>query len=450
MSKDEEEVAKYLRFNLESKKSSLLGDEAYYFFGSKAVDFLMDSKWAATSKSTVTFTHRESVCVFLNRLLNLRYFDHVHVIKTEKKVKKKDGDKKKEETDKKEEPEKKKEVEKKKSEKSKTEEKEKDEKKVPGSPRSKKDKEKDGKEMKKVRKKVKINLEPHEDQLFHDSEDEAYVWIYDPVSWKTFFFGILLVLAIIAVCLFPLWPENVREYSWYLSVAGAIFVGSILVLAVLRYIFYGIIWVCTMGKLHFWLLPNLTAECGFFESFVPFYEYSVTKSQDAEAEKKGKKGKREGDSDKENASDVNNDKDDDDNAGEDDVTNTSQDVSSLNIDNDFENISKEDEDEEEACNGTLDSDNENEQCGGIEEIADDDEIPEKCSGGEDIEQDVSCFGAAEEQCDDEKDVDSLMYDEKLENESEESNGSTKEEGWVKVKKVDVAEELLCNENEVNC
>jgi len=28
-----------------------------------------------------------------------------------------------------------------------------------------------------------------------------------------------------------------------------------------------------MGKLHFWLLPNLTAECGFFESFVPGYEY---------------------------------------------------------------------------------------------------------------------------------------------------------------------------------
>ena len=42
-------------------------------------------------------------------------------------------------------------------------------------------------------------------------------------------------MAIIAVCLFPLWPENVREYSWYLSVAGAIFVGGILVLAVCKY-----------------------------------------------------------------------------------------------------------------------------------------------------------------------------------------------------------------------
>lgn len=47
-----------------------------------------------------------------------------------------------------------------------------------------------------------------------------------------------------------------------------------------RYIIYGILWACTMGKLHFWLLPNLTAECGFFESFVPAYEYTVYKNED--------------------------------------------------------------------------------------------------------------------------------------------------------------------------
>merc|ERR1711973_874464 len=109
LTKDEEEIAKYLRFNLESKKSTLLGDEAYYFYGSKAVDFLMDSKWATgTYKSSIVFTHRESVGIFLSRLLGLRYFDHVHVIKTEKKVKKKDGEKKKEEVEKKDEPDKKK------------------------------------------------------------------------------------------------------------------------------------------------------------------------------------------------------------------------------------------------------------------------------------------------------------------------------------------------------
>lgn len=43
-----------------------------------------------------------------------------------------------------------------------------------------------------------------------------------------------------------------------------------------------------MGKFHFWLLPNLTAECGFFESFVPAYEYSVVKTDsDSNEERRG-------------------------------------------------------------------------------------------------------------------------------------------------------------------
>ena len=44
----------------------------------------------------------------------------------------------------------------------------------------------------------------------------------------------LSVLGVVIVCLFPLWPESVRDYSWYLSVAGAIFVGGILVLAICK------------------------------------------------------------------------------------------------------------------------------------------------------------------------------------------------------------------------
>lgn len=41
-------------------------------------------------------------------------------------------------------------------------------------------------------------------------------------------------------------------------------------------------WVFTGGRHHFWLLPNLTEECGFFESFVPLYthEYKGSKPED--------------------------------------------------------------------------------------------------------------------------------------------------------------------------
>lgn len=39
------------------------------------------------------------------------------------------------------------------------------------------------------------------------------------------------MIATIAICMFPLWPSNVREYVWYLSVLAAVAVGAILVLA---------------------------------------------------------------------------------------------------------------------------------------------------------------------------------------------------------------------------
>ena len=58
----------------------------------------------------------------------------------------------------------------------------------------------------------------HLDQLFVDGLD-AYVWIYDPIPVYYWFFGTLLVLAAIAICLFPLWPPSVRyeEQSCYNS-----------------------------------------------------------------------------------------------------------------------------------------------------------------------------------------------------------------------------------------
>jgi len=264
--KDETEVAKYLRFNLPTKKATLFGEKAVYFSGSNAVDFLMDSKWASgKGKSSIEFTHRDSVADYLRRMLNCQLFSRVHVIKTEKKVKKKDEpDKKSEE----------KAIEEKKSENKKDTKSPKE----PNSPKAKKE----GKEARKIKKKVKVTLEVNDIQEFFDSDEEFYVWIFDPISWKTFILGILLVLGVVIVCLFPLWPESVRDYSWYLSVAGAIFVGGILILAILRYIIYGLLWLGTMGKLHFWLLPNLTAECGFFESFVPAYQYTVKKEEKEE------------------------------------------------------------------------------------------------------------------------------------------------------------------------
>lgn len=72
-----------------------------------------------------------------------------------------------------------------------------------------------------------------------------------------------------------------------------------------RYVFFAIVWVLTAGRHHFWLLPNLTEECGFFESFVPLYthEYKGSKPEEKPEEQNenelGKEDENEGDKEEE-------------------------------------------------------------------------------------------------------------------------------------------------------
>lgn len=72
-----------------------------------------------------------------------------------------------------------------------------------------------------------------------------------------------------------------------------------------RYVFFAIVWVLTAGRHHFWLLPNLTEECGFFESFVPLYthEFKGSKPEEKPEEQNenelGKEDENEGDKEEE-------------------------------------------------------------------------------------------------------------------------------------------------------
>ncbi|KOC58943.1 Translocation protein SEC62 [Habropoda laboriosa] len=61
-----------------------------------------------------------------------------------------------------------------------------------------------------------------------------------------------------------------------------------------------LLWVPTLGRCHLWLLPNLTADVGFFASFWPLYQYEYY-GPISEGDKKvnKKKKKKEKDSDTE-------------------------------------------------------------------------------------------------------------------------------------------------------
>lgn len=68
-----------------------------------------------------------------------------------------------------------------------------------------------------------------------------------------------------------------------------ILIQSILV----RTVLFGVIYVTTMGRHNLWILPNLTEDCGFFESFQPFYTYEYcAPGGDSESKRKDKKKKK--------------------------------------------------------------------------------------------------------------------------------------------------------------
>ncbi|CAK8671964.1 unnamed protein product [Clavelina lepadiformis] len=234
----------------------------------------MESNWAKRSKKQdPVFQTRDDAVRFMETLLqNGMLYRAMKVLKeskTSKDTKTSKDEKKskapKNEDDGKSTPKPRKRKKQKEEEKEKTEEKKDD--KEP----QKAKKEKDGEK----KKKKKYKLEVHEEQIFMDSSD-LYVWIYDPLTTRKKILGGLMVLGIIGATLFPLWPPSVRIGVYYLSVCGAVFVGAIMGMAVLRTFVFAIVWVVTFGKHQVWFLPNLLADVGFFESFKPFYTHEFS------------------------------------------------------------------------------------------------------------------------------------------------------------------------------
>ena len=115
----------------------------------------------------------------------------------------------------------------------------------------------------------------HLDQIFVDSSD-AYVWLYDPVSWIYWAGGTAIVLGTIAICLFPLWPPMMRTGVHYLSMGAAGFLLLIMGIGIFKYMVFAALFALSAGKLSFWLFPNLTEDVGFLESFMPLYDYTYT------------------------------------------------------------------------------------------------------------------------------------------------------------------------------
>merc|ERR1719365_84881 len=77
-------------------------------------------------------------------------------------------------------------------------------------------------------------------------------------------------------CLFPLWPKKIRHASGWLSFASVCFMIGVIGLAAVKYLVFSVLYLLSARKLRFWLMPNLTKDVGFMNSFWPVYDYTYT------------------------------------------------------------------------------------------------------------------------------------------------------------------------------
>jgi len=116
---------------------------------------------------------------------------------------------------------------------------------------------------------------------------DYYVWLMDGSQLTTYLGALAMVAVIFAGVLYPLWPLSMRIGAYYLSMGMLGLLGLFFAMTIVRLILYVITWLILPPGL--WIFPQLFADVGFFESFVPFYEWDYPKKKKA-----GKKSKKAG------------------------------------------------------------------------------------------------------------------------------------------------------------
>lgn len=98
-----------------------------------------------------------------------------------------------------------------------------------------------------------------------------YTWIFEGSKGKKNFFTFLLIMGFLACTCFPIWPNFLKTFVWYLSVTMTLF---LFFLITFRGFFFLMVWLCGFEC---WIFPNLFDESlNFVDSFKPIYSWNKT------------------------------------------------------------------------------------------------------------------------------------------------------------------------------
>lgn len=118
---------------------------------------------------------------------------------------------------------------------------------------------------------TKNRLQPSNSRAWDDAA--FYAWVYEGSQLMNMMYALGLVLIAFVFVMYPMWPSSLRSLSWYVFMAGMGFMGFIFILGIIRLIVFSVTMFTHIPGL--WIFPNLFADCGFFESFVPLYAWHV-------------------------------------------------------------------------------------------------------------------------------------------------------------------------------
>jgi len=126
-----------------------------------------------------------------------------------------------------------------------------------------------------------VKLEQHQetDPMMH------YVWLYEGPQWKQKAMAAVVVVALLAVVLFPLWPVMLRQGVWYLSVGMMGLLGLFFAMSIFRLILFCVTVFTVPPGL--WLFPNLFEDVGFVDSFIPLWGWQEKKKKKPKKPSKG-------------------------------------------------------------------------------------------------------------------------------------------------------------------
>lgn len=103
-------------------------------------------------------------------------------------------------------------------------------------------------------------------------ESAIFTWIYEGDKSFSHLMTTLLIMGFLFCVCFPIWPNFLKVFAWYMSVS---FLLLIFFLVTLRGLLFLFVWIIGYD---FWFLPNLFDEqLGFIDSFKPLYSFDKTK-----------------------------------------------------------------------------------------------------------------------------------------------------------------------------